>query len=103
RNSTLSRYVTLILLTAMIGFIGYGCNKKGNQQSTFSQTRVSVAVRFPIPIIEAGQSEFYLAQDRGYFARENLEVHSQLASKLMSDSITVSSFRERSMRSGHSP
>ncbi len=33
-----------------------------------------VSVRFPIPIIENGQSPFYLAQDRGYYKEQGLDV-----------------------------
>lgn len=40
----------------------------------------TVSVRLPIPIIEAGQSPFYLAQDNGFYAAENLKVSFHLGS-----------------------
>lgn len=38
-----------------------------------------ISVRLPIPIVESGQSTFYLAQDRGYYANKNLAVSLNLA------------------------
>lgn len=40
-----------------------------------------ISVRFPIPIIEAGQTTFYVAQDKGYYADENLEVKFEMGSR----------------------
>ena len=36
--------------------------------------KAKVSVRFPIPIIESGQTTFYVAQDRGYYDAEGLDV-----------------------------
>ena len=33
-----------------------------------------VSVRFPIPIVESGQTTFYVAQDKGFYEEENREV-----------------------------
>lgn len=43
-------------------------------------TPQEVSVRLPIPIIEAGQTPFYVAQDKGYYADENLNVTFQMGS-----------------------
>ena len=32
------------------------------------------SVRFPIPIVEAGQTGFYVAKEKGYYAEEGLDV-----------------------------
>lgn len=45
-----------------------------------SGQRTQVSVRFPIPIIEAGQTPFYVAQDKGYYAAENLDVKFEMGS-----------------------
>lgn len=39
-----------------------------------------ISIRFPIPIVEAGQTPFYVAQDKGYYADENLEVKFDMGS-----------------------
>ncbi len=50
---------------------------------------MSVNVRFPIPIIEAGQSSFYIAQDKGFYGEENLDVHFQMGSRELNPVKTV--------------
>ncbi len=40
-----------------------------------------VSVRFPIPIIENGQTTFYVAQDRGFYANERIEVRFEMGSR----------------------
>ncbi len=39
-----------------------------------------ISVRLPIPIVEAGQTSFYVAQDNGYYSDEGLSVQFQLGS-----------------------
>jgi NitT/TauT family transport system substrate-binding protein len=39
-----------------------------------------ISIRFPIPIIEAGQTPFYVAQDKGYYAAENLDIKFDMGS-----------------------
>jgi NitT/TauT family transport system substrate-binding protein len=66
---------------------------RGPEQQSPSSTAVSagdaaapaaakerVSVRFPIPIRESGQSPFYLAEDRGYYQREGLDVRFEMGS-----------------------
>jgi ABC-type nitrate/sulfonate/bicarbonate transport system substrate-binding protein len=50
-----------------------------------------ISVRFPIPIIEAGQTTFYVAQDKGYYADENLEVKFEMGSRELNPVKTVAS------------
>jgi NitT/TauT family transport system substrate-binding protein len=35
---------------------------------------IRTSVRFPIPIVEAGQTGFYVAKEKGYYAEEGLDV-----------------------------
>lgn len=46
-----------------------------------SRGKDKVSVRFPIPIIEAGQTTFYVAQDKGYYADEGLDVKFEMGSR----------------------
>jgi len=41
----------------------------------------NISVRFPIPIIEAGQTTFYVAKDKGYYKNENLDIKFEMGSK----------------------
>ncbi|MGD1100746.1 MAG: ABC transporter substrate-binding protein [Terriglobia bacterium] len=50
-------------------------------------TRVSV--RFPIPIVESGQTPFYVAQDNGYYSDEHLAVSFQMGSRELNPVKTV--------------
>jgi len=54
---------------------------------TVEKTKVSV--RFPIPIIESGQTTFYVAQDKGYYAEEGLDVTFGMGSKELNPVKTV--------------
>jgi len=40
-----------------------------------------ISVRFPIQIIEAGQTPFYVAEDKGFYKNENLVVNFQMGSR----------------------
>ncbi|HUI41042.1 MAG TPA: ABC transporter substrate-binding protein [Terriglobia bacterium] len=48
-----------------------------------------VSVRFPIPIVEAGQAPFYVAQDNGYYGDEHLAVSFQMGSRELNPVKTV--------------
>jgi NitT/TauT family transport system substrate-binding protein len=63
-----------IILTTLLTA---GCTQSANQNGA---RRAQVTVRFPIPIVEAGQTPFYVAQDKGYYADENLDVKFQMGS-----------------------
>jgi NitT/TauT family transport system substrate-binding protein len=66
-------FLAIILLALPLG----GCSPS---QDHGSGQPVQVTVRFPIPIIEAGQTPFYVAQDKGYYADEKLDVKFQMGS-----------------------
>lgn len=50
-----------------------------------------VSVRFPIPIIESGQSPFYLAEDKGYYLDEELKIRFEMGSRELKPAIMVAS------------
>lgn len=52
---------------------------------------VSVSVRFPIPIVEAGQTPFYVAESKGYYAAENVRVKFDMGSQELNPVKTVAS------------
>jgi NitT/TauT family transport system substrate-binding protein len=66
----------LVALFALILTLPLLLNSSCRSKSTQSQ----VSLRFPIPIIEAGQTPFYVAQDKGYYAAENLDVKFEMGS-----------------------
>jgi NitT/TauT family transport system substrate-binding protein len=83
RRGGLALSLTLLTLGLVLAA---GCLKKG-PASGGENTRVSV--RFPIPIIEAGQTPFYAAQDNGYYADEHLDVQFQMGSRELNPVKTV--------------
>lgn len=48
-----------------------------------------VSVRLPIPIIEAGSAPFFVAQDRGYYSEEALDVVFEMGSRELNPVKTV--------------
>jgi len=48
-----------------------------------------VSIRFPIPIVEAGQAPFYVAEDLGYYKAENVSVRFEMGSKELNPVKTV--------------
>lgn len=54
---------------------------KGTPSSTGGTPRTQVSVRFPIPIVESGQTTFYVTQDKGYYADEELDVEFEMGSR----------------------
>jgi NitT/TauT family transport system substrate-binding protein len=51
--------------------------------------QAQVSIRFPIPIIEAGQTPFYVAEDKGYYAEENIAVKFEMGSRELNPVKTV--------------
>lgn len=77
-------YTLIIVLTAMVLMIIFISinNKKTNEIVFQNNLRVrEVSVRFPIPVIEAGQTPFYVAQKNGYYKDEGLKVNFNLGGK----------------------
>jgi len=78
----MSRKATIgILAVLVVVLIGGFFIKRYRDRGPTSGGRTQVSVRFPIPIIEAGQTPFYVAQDKGYYADENLDVRLEMGSK----------------------
>jgi NitT/TauT family transport system substrate-binding protein len=46
-------------------------------------------VGFPIPVVEAGQTPFYVADDKGFYAQEHLKVHFNMGSQELNPVKTV--------------
>jgi NitT/TauT family transport system substrate-binding protein len=71
--------ITILIGLVVIGLsIAFGSCKQ--QMPDSPATRLPVSVRFPIPTIESGQTPFYVAQDKGYYAEENLDITFEMGS-----------------------
>lgn len=68
-----------IAIVAILAVFLSQCSKAPDEASSEGKDKISV--RFPIPIIEAGQTTFYAAQDKGYFTDENLDVKFETGSR----------------------
>jgi NitT/TauT family transport system substrate-binding protein len=68
-----SRLVHTIAAAAIVALAASAC---GTQETR----RDRISVRFPIPIVEAGQTPFYVAADNGYYDAENLDVQFAMGS-----------------------
>ncbi len=55
--------------------------KKDSAADSSATTQAKVSVRFPIPIVESGQTTFYVSQDKGYYAEEKLDVSFGMGSR----------------------
>lgn len=71
-----SKMLFVFLMT--ISLIIQGCE---NKKKTTDDELQTLSVRLPIPVVEAGQTPFYVAIDKGYYAAEGLDVKFHLASK----------------------
>ncbi|MCE5228561.1 ABC transporter substrate-binding protein [bacterium] len=95
------RLSQLLSLAVTITFLLLACNKPSdttNQNSNATQTAsggnsknelTKVSVRFPIPIVESGQTTFYVAQDKGFYAAEGLDVSFGMGSRELNPIKTV--------------
>jgi NitT/TauT family transport system substrate-binding protein len=71
--------ISLILFT-LISF--QGCDTKENKNVNDTTNKIEkISVRLPIPVVEAGQTPFYIAYDKGYYKDEGLEVDFGMGSK----------------------
>ena len=70
----------LVLSLTLAALVVVGGIAAGLLLSKPSKT-ASVSVRFPIPIVESGQSPFYVAEDEGYYAKEGLQVKFNMGSR----------------------
>jgi len=67
-----------LLVVAIVSVLVVRRYRQASSNRVGQSTQISV--RFPIPIIEAGQTPFYVAQDNGYYATENLDVKFDMGS-----------------------
>jgi NitT/TauT family transport system substrate-binding protein len=75
RDLPTSRRPLLLFLTLIVTLpllLASSCKRESG--------KTQVSLRFPIPIVEAGQTPFYVAQDKGYYAAENLDVKFEMGS-----------------------
>src|ERR1044071_5538085 len=77
------------LLLVAIGLIFWGRRDTSNVPDAPIQFPSQISVRFPIPIVEAGQTPFYVAQDKGYYAAEGLNVKFEMGSRELNPIKTV--------------
>ena len=77
-------FVTIIAIAAAMTLNSCVTSEPGT--NTASEV---ISVRFPIPIIEAGQTPFYVAQDNGYYADEGLDVKFEMGSRELNPVKTV--------------
>jgi NitT/TauT family transport system substrate-binding protein len=75
----------------LAGFLGCHSTSRSAATSTAenSSSQQLISVRFPIPIVEAGQTPFYVAQDKGFYAQEGLDVHFNMGSQELNPVKTV--------------
>ena len=74
------------ILAALAAVLSLGCSSPSNQTA---QGNAHISVRFPIPIVEAGQTPFYVANDKGYYGDEHLDVSFQMGSRELNPVKTV--------------
>lgn len=86
-KNTVTIWARLALSASVVALIG--CSPRQTPEG-FSRVRV----RFPIPIVEAGQAPFYVATDKGYYSSEKLEVAFQMGSRELNPVKTVATGRD---------
>ena len=80
--------IKALLVLPVIAVLACSCSKPAGE-ATQAATKVSVNVRFPIPIIESGQTPFYVAQDKGYYDAEGITVTFGMGSRELNPVKTV--------------
>lgn len=78
KNKTILVVLGLLAVATTIGTFLLSRTGSQIQQPT---DRDSISIRFPIPIIEAGQTPFYSAADEGFYENERLDVSFEMGSK----------------------
>ena len=81
-------FLLAVFIIAFVGVVAFLVLRQKPESNSASvtpvpskPTRESVSLRFPIPLVESGQASFYLAQDKGFYAEENLDVKFEMGSK----------------------
>src|SRR5438874_10587596 len=78
-----------VALCAVLGIPLFAFSACSRTSTRPTNATTQVSVRFPIPIIEAGQTPFYVAQDKGYYADEHLRVSFQMGSRELNPVKTI--------------
>ena len=74
--------ISLVTFIFFITVLFNGCDKKEDKDTNIVAKEIKkISVRLPIPVIEAGQTPFYVAYDKGYYKDEGLEVDFGMGSK----------------------
>jgi NitT/TauT family transport system substrate-binding protein len=82
------RQIAAILSCCLLAPIA-GCRSAPHATEDDGSGQQSVSVRFPIPIVEAGQTPFYVAQDKGYYSQEGLNLRFNMGSQELNPVKTV--------------
>jgi ABC-type nitrate/sulfonate/bicarbonate transport system substrate-binding protein len=80
--------IAILAISPLLGVLACKNSHPGNSGS--GAPGRSISVRFPIPIVEAGQTPFYVAQDKGFYASEGLNVTFNMGSQDLNPVKTVS-------------
>ncbi len=78
-------------ILALISLVAVSCSNRRTQTVTGG---AHVNVRFPIPIVEAGQTPFYVAKDKGFYSDERLDVAFQMGSRELNPVKTVATSQD---------
>ena len=81
--------LAILLLTAISLIVWQSSKNTSNVPHAPTEFPSQISVRFPIPIVEAGQTPFYVAQDKGYYAAEGLNVKFEMGSRELNPVKTV--------------
>jgi NitT/TauT family transport system substrate-binding protein len=81
---------TLLLLVGLL-ISSFGCQRAPEPPVSNAIQPSEVSVRFPIPIVEAGQTPFYVAQTKGYYQEEGIAPKFEMGSKELNPVKTVAS------------
>lgn len=71
----------IVLVTGVVLVSTYNSNRNSVRETGEDSPRTSVSVRFPIPIYDSVFTPFFVAQHRGYYAEEGLDVSFELGSR----------------------
>jgi len=77
KTSNVARLFSLSAHACVLAILT-GCS---SSQPTRVPEQKNISVRFPIPIVEAAQAPFYVAQDLGYYSEEQLTVRFEMGSR----------------------
>jgi NitT/TauT family transport system substrate-binding protein len=64
--------IVIVVVTVVAAVLAVALNMRTEGAKPGEMTKVTV--RFPIPVVESGQTTFYVTKDKGYYAAEGLDV-----------------------------